>query len=98
MCAIEQTGFRFTYIVKLKVGQYRPLSDHGYVAMAKTRGVPMNKDQIQGRVEEVKGKVKEATGVILDDKVMEIEGSVEKNIGKVQAGFGDVKEDIKENK
>ena len=55
----------------------------------------MNKDQIEGLVEEVKGKVKEAAGVILDDKGMEIEGNVQKNVGKVQSGFGDLKEDIK---
>ena len=56
---------------------------------------PMNKDQVEGRVDEATGKVKEATGVILDDKGMEIEGNVQKNVGKVQAGFGDLKEDIK---
>jgi uncharacterized protein YjbJ (UPF0337 family) len=27
---------------------------------------------------------------------METEGNVQKNVGKVQAGFGDLKEDIKE--
>jgi len=57
----------------------------------------MNKDQVEGLVEEVKGKVKEAAGVILDDKGMEIEGNVQKNVGKVQSGFGDLKEDIKED-
>ena len=58
----------------------------------------MNKDQIKGHVEEAKGKVKEVTGKILDDKGMEIEENVQKNAGKVQAGFGDLKEDIKEGK
>ena len=59
---------------------------------------PMNKDQVEGRVEEAKGKVKEAAGVIRDDEGMEIEGNVQKNVGKVQKGFGDLKEDIKKNK
>jgi uncharacterized protein YjbJ (UPF0337 family) len=28
---------------------------------------------------------------------MEIEGNVQKNVGKVQKGFGDLKEDIKDD-
>jgi len=56
----------------------------------------MNKDQVKGRVEEVKGKVKEAAGVILDDKELELKGNVQKNLGKAQSGFGDLKQDIKD--
>ena len=59
---------------------------------------PMNKDQVEGRVDEATGKVKEATGVILDDKKMQLEGNVQKNVGKAQAGFGDAKKAIKEGK
>jgi uncharacterized protein YjbJ (UPF0337 family) len=58
----------------------------------------MNKDQVKGRVEEAKGKVKEVTGKILGDKDMKVEGNIQKNIGKGRAGFGDLKEDIKNNK
>ena len=56
----------------------------------------INKDQVEGRVDEATGKVKEATGVILDDKGMQIEGNIQKNIGKVQKGYGDIKKDIEE--
>jgi uncharacterized protein YjbJ (UPF0337 family) len=59
---------------------------------------PVNKDQVEGRVEETKGKVKEATGKIIDDKKMEAEGKYQKNLGKVQKGYGDIKQDIKEDK
>jgi uncharacterized protein YjbJ (UPF0337 family) len=59
---------------------------------------PINKDQVQGRVDEAKGAVKEITGKVLDDKGMEIEGNIQKNVGKAQAGFGDLKQDIKEGK
>ncbi|MDD1627432.1 MAG: CsbD family protein [Methylococcaceae bacterium] len=55
----------------------------------------MNKDKIEGHIEEVKGKVKEATGVILDDDKMELEGNIQKNIGKAKAGLGDLKEVVK---
>ena len=60
--------------------------------------VPLNKDQITGRVDEAKGAVKEVTGKVLDDKGMEIEGNVQKNVGKAQAGFGDLKRDIQQGK
>jgi uncharacterized protein YjbJ (UPF0337 family) len=70
---------------------------YGYPVMIYTLlGELMNKDQVKGRVEEAKGKVKEAAGVLLDDKDMETEGNVQKNVGKVQAGFGDLKEEIKD--
>lgn len=58
----------------------------------------MNKDQVEGRVEEGKGKIKEVTGKVIGDKKMEIEGNVQKNIGKTQKGYGDIKQDIKEDK
>ncbi|NOT10394.1 MAG: CsbD family protein [Methylococcaceae bacterium] len=57
----------------------------------------MNKDQVTGHIEETKGKIKEAAGVILDDKELELEGNIEKNVGKFKAGFGDLKEDIKDS-
>lgn len=59
---------------------------------------PLNKDQINGRVDQAKGTIKETTGKILDDKGMEIEGNIQKNVGKAQAGYGDLKKDIKEGK
>ena len=57
----------------------------------------MNKEQVQGRAEEAKGKIKEAAGVILDDKSLEQKGNLEKHVGKVKAGFGDLKEDMKDS-
>jgi uncharacterized protein YjbJ (UPF0337 family) len=57
----------------------------------------MNKDQVNGTVEETKGKIKESTGKILDDKSLEAEGNVQKNVGKIQKGVGDIKEDIKKD-
>lgn len=58
----------------------------------------MNKDQVEGRVEQSKGKIKEVTGNIIGDKQMEIQGNIQKNVGKAQAGFGDLKEEIKKDK
>lgn len=58
----------------------------------------INKDQVDGRVEQTKGKIKEVTGKVVGDKQMEVEGSIQKNMGKVQAGYGDLKQDIKDKK
>ncbi len=58
----------------------------------------VNKDQVNGRVEEAKGAIKETTGKVLNDKGMEVEGNIQKNVGKAQAGYGDIKQDIKEGK
>lgn len=58
----------------------------------------INKDQVEGRVEEGKGKVKEVTGNVIGDTKMEVEGNIQKNLGKAQADFGDLKQDIKNGK
>ncbi len=57
----------------------------------------MNKDQVKGRIEETEGKIKEALGVVLDDEELEVKGNIQKNVGKVQAGFGNLKEEIKDD-
>jgi uncharacterized protein YjbJ (UPF0337 family) len=57
----------------------------------------MNKDQVDGRVEETKGTIKEATGKVVGDKTLEAKGNVQKNLGKVQEKFGDVKQDMKDS-
>ncbi len=56
----------------------------------------MNKDQVKGRMKEAQGKVKEATGKVIGSQRLEDEGKIEQAVGKVQAGYGDLKEDIKD--
>ena len=56
----------------------------------------MNKDQVKGRIEQVKGNVKEATGKVVGNKKLETEGQLDKIAGKTQAGYGDLKEDVKD--
>lgn len=55
----------------------------------------MNEDQVKGRIEEATGKVKEVAGKVTGDKELEQEGKVQNIGGKVQAGYGDLKEDMK---
>jgi uncharacterized protein YjbJ (UPF0337 family) len=57
----------------------------------------MNKDQVKGRVEQAKGKVKQVTGKAVGNKELEQKGKIQKTGGKIQAGYGDLKEDIKDS-
>jgi uncharacterized protein YjbJ (UPF0337 family) len=56
-----------------------------------------NKDQVKGRVEEAKGKVKKMTGKAVGNREQEQKGRVQEAGGKIQAGYGDLKEDIKDS-
>jgi uncharacterized protein YjbJ (UPF0337 family) len=58
------------------------------------QGVIMNKDQIQGRVEEAKGSIKESAGRVTGRPDMEDNGTVQKAAGKIQKTYGDVKEQV----
>jgi uncharacterized protein YjbJ (UPF0337 family) len=56
----------------------------------------MNKDQVQGRIEEVKGAIKQTSGHIAGKPDLEDRGTVEKAVGNVQKTYGDVKERVKD--
>ena len=55
----------------------------------------INKDQVQGRIDEAKGAVKELAGQVVGNPTLEVKGNIEKNLGKVRALFGDIREDVK---
>ena len=55
----------------------------------------MNEDQVRGRVKEVKGELKNVAGKIVGDKKLERKGKIQNVSGRVQAGYGDLKEDLK---
>ena len=50
----------------------------------------INKDQVQGRIDQAKGAIKEAAGKAVGNPSLEVKGNVEKNLGKVQAKVGDI--------
>ncbi len=56
----------------------------------------MNKDQVQGRAEDVKGKVKEAVGKAVGNEKLKTEGQLDQAAGKTQAKVGDAKEKVKD--
>lgn len=48
----------------------------------------MNRDELDGKAEQLKGKVKQATGDLTDDEQLHDEGVADETAGKVQEGFG----------
>jgi uncharacterized protein YjbJ (UPF0337 family) len=48
----------------------------------------MNRDEIDGKVDQVKGKVKQAAGDLSDDQQLHDEGVADEAAGNVQEGFG----------
>jgi uncharacterized protein YjbJ (UPF0337 family) len=56
----------------------------------------MNKDRIQGSVEQAKGKVKEVAGKATGDAKLESEGKAQKIAGKIQNAVGGFKDALKE--
>ena len=54
----------------------------------------MNRDQVQGKFEQVEGAAKRTWGQLTDDDFTKAEGSVEKLYGIIQERFGDTKEAI----
>ena len=55
----------------------------------------MNRDQVQGKWDQVKGRAKRAWGELTDDDFTKADGSVDKLYGIIQERFGDTKEAIK---
>ena len=55
----------------------------------------MNEDQVRGRIKEAKGEVQNVAGKIVGDKKLERKGKIQNVSGKIQAGYGDLKEDLK---
>ncbi|MGD8863322.1 MAG: CsbD family protein [Myxococcales bacterium] len=55
----------------------------------------MNRDQIEGRWEQIKGRAKKAWAELTDDDIKRADGSVDKLYGIIQERFGDTKEAIK---
>ncbi len=48
----------------------------------------MNKDEMDGRLDQLKGKVKQATGDLTDNDRLRDEGVADEAGGEVQEGFG----------
>ncbi len=58
-------------------------------------GLP-NKDEVEGKFDQVKGAVKENVGRAIDDKEMETEGTADRAGGNLQEGYGTAKRKVGE--
>jgi uncharacterized protein YjbJ (UPF0337 family) len=63
-----------------------------------SKGMSINKDQIEGRAKEASGKVQEVAGKTLGNVHQQMKGNINKNVGAAQAKFGDAKSNIKDSK
>ena len=48
----------------------------------------MNRDELEGKGDQLKGKVKQAAGDLTDDEQLHDEGVADEAAGNVQEGFG----------
>ena len=48
----------------------------------------MNRDELEGKKEQLKGKVKQAAGDLTDDDQLHDEGVADEAAGDIQEGFG----------
>jgi uncharacterized protein YjbJ (UPF0337 family) len=55
----------------------------------------MDKDRIEGSVEQAKGKVKEVAGKVTGDSKLENEGKADQVAGKVQNTIGGIKDTLR---
>jgi uncharacterized protein YjbJ (UPF0337 family) len=55
----------------------------------------MDKDRIEGSVEQAKGKVKEIAGKVTGDAKLEAEGKAEVTAGKIQNAVGGLKDALR---
>jgi uncharacterized protein YjbJ (UPF0337 family) len=54
----------------------------------------MNKDQVEGTIDQLKGKVKQGVGKATNDPALHDEGVADEVSGNVQEGFGKAKEKV----
>lgn len=56
----------------------------------------MNRDERDGKAENLKGRVKEATGILIDDENLEKEGSRERTEGEARETLGKARRKVGE--
>jgi uncharacterized protein YjbJ (UPF0337 family) len=61
------------------------------------KGLIMNKDRVEGSIEQAKGKVKEVAGKATGDAKLEGEGKAQQVAGKVQNAVGGAKDALKDS-
>ena len=56
----------------------------------------MNRDELEGKADELKGRVKQGVGDLTDDEQLKNEGAADEMSGKVQGGIGKARRKVGE--
>jgi uncharacterized protein YjbJ (UPF0337 family) len=56
----------------------------------------MNRDELDGKAEQLKGKIKKAAGDLIGNERLHDEGVVDETAGEVQQGFGKARRKVGE--
>ena len=57
----------------------------------------MDKDRVEGSLEQARGKIKEVAGKVTGDAKLEAEGKADKVAGKIQNAVGGLKDAVRSN-
>ncbi len=87
MCGHEQTDF-------LRHGILASL--HVHLGMRNPKELTMNKDQVNGKLQDIGGKIQEEAGKIVGNKEQQVKGLSNQVEGKTQEKLGDLKEAAKD--
>jgi uncharacterized protein YjbJ (UPF0337 family) len=85
--------------VRVRTEQQLPLRYSGVTQgqpACALKEITMNKDQIDGKLQDIGGKIQEEAGKLVGNKEQEAKGLKNQVEGKVQEKFGDAKETIKD--
>jgi uncharacterized protein YjbJ (UPF0337 family) len=86
MCVCEQSG-RVGPAILESLKANRPVH---------SKEITMNKDQIDGKLQDIGGKIQEEAGKLVGNKEQQAKGLANQVEGKTQEKFGDAKEVIKD--
>jgi len=67
-----------------------------FAGESKEASMSINKDQVEGRVNEAAGKVQEVAGKAVGNPKQQVKGAINKVAGAAQAKYGDVKSDLQD--
>jgi uncharacterized protein YjbJ (UPF0337 family) len=56
----------------------------------------MNKDQMQGKLDQLKGEIKRRWGQLTDDDITEARGDMQKLMGRIREKSGDQQQEIEQ--
>ena len=85
LCGDEQTAFALSSI----------LASLGHPACA-IKELKMNKDQVNGKLQDIGGKIQEKAGEIVGNTEQQVKGLKNQVEGKTQEKVGDLKEAVKD--